>query len=191
MGWNAMWESKTEQPGSEAELFRLLVENTRDYAIFVVDLEGRVLTWNPGAERVLGYTDEEILGRSSFITFTPEDRRLGIPERELQVALREGRADDDRWHMRKDGTPLWVSGVMLALKDEAGRPRACAKVMRDFTQAKRAVEALRDSEGRLRVAITAARMGTWLWRIATDEQLLDDSLRQLMGLRADEDVRSL
>src|SRR5215211_6453936 len=107
----------------ESELFRLLVETTRDYAVFVVDLGGRVATWNAGAERVLGYAEAEILGRSSFVTFTPEDRDRGVPEGELRAALRDGRATDDRWHLRKDGTRIWVSGVMVLLKDGAGAPR--------------------------------------------------------------------
>ncbi len=183
--------AKATPPGWEADLFRLLVENTKDYAVFVVDPEGRVLTWNPGAERVLGYRDSEILGQSSFITFTPEDRAQGIPEKELQTALREGRASDDRWHIRKDGTRLWVSGVMVLLRSEQGAVQGLAKVMRDFTEAKLSAEALRESEGRLRVALSAAEMGTWLWRIPTDEQVLDDSLRRLMGLEHDRKVGNL
>src|SRR3954468_11890848 len=186
-----MAEPQDPQTVLESELFRLLVETTRDYAVFVVDLDGRVVTWNAGAERVLGYAEAEILGRSSFVTFTPEDRARGVPEGELRTAVRDGRATDDRWHVRKDGTRIWVSGVMVLLKDEAGAPRACAKVMRDFTDAKLAAEALRESEERLRVALDAAQMGTWLWRVPTDEQILDDSLRRLMGLAPDEKVMTL
>src|SRR3954468_19978427 len=98
--------------GWEGELFRLLVDNTKDYAVFVVALDGRVLTWNPGAERVLGYSESEIVGKSSFVLFTPEDQAAGIPQAELDVAIADGRANDDRWHLRKDGSRLWVSGVM-------------------------------------------------------------------------------
>src|SRR4051794_26994069 len=177
-----MAESQRNRTDQEAELFRLLVETTKDYAVFVVDLGGRVLTWNAGAERVLGYAEAEILGRSSFVAFTPEDRTRGVPEGELRTAVRDGRATDDRWHLRKDGTRIWVSGVMVLLRDDAGAPRACAKVMRDLTGAKLAADALRESEERLRVALAAADMGTWLWRVPTDEQILDDSLRRLMGL---------
>src|SRR4051812_20720056 len=177
--------------GWEVELFRLFVENSNDYAIFVIDLEGRVLTWNPGAERVLGYQHHEIVGQSSFILFTPEDRASGIPEKELQLALRDGRATDDRWHLARNGNRLWVTGVMTLLTDEDGNPRAYAKVMRDFTEAKLAADALRESEGRLRVALEAAEMGTWLWRIPADEQILDDSLRKLMGLRPEQTVLTL
>src|SRR4051812_17045049 len=175
----------------QAEMFTPLIETSRDFAVFVVDLEGRVLTWNEGAERVLGYAEGEVVGQSSFLFFTPEDRAEGVPERELQTALREGRAGDDRWHMRKGGTRFWASGVMSLLRDEGGRPRAFAKIMRDLTEAKLAGEALRESEGRLRVALAAADMGTWLWRIPQDEQVLDDSLRHLMGLPPGEEVMNL
>jgi len=186
-----MEDSSIGQHGWESELFRLLVDNTKDYAVFVVDFDGRVLTWNPGAERVLGYSESEIVGQSSFIFFTPEDRALGIPETELKRSITDGRASDDRWHVRKDGSLLWVNGVMTLLRDAAGQARACAKVMRDHTKAKLAADALLESESRLRVALDAAEMGTWLWRIPTDEQILDESLRRLMGLAPDEKVMTL
>jgi PAS domain S-box-containing protein len=175
----------------ESDQFRLLVNNTKDHAVFIVGFDGRVLTWNPGAERVLGYSESEIIGQSSFIFFTPEDRDKGVPEDEIQRCLADGQASDDRWHMRKDGRLLWVSGAMTLLSDESGRARACAKVMRDFTEWKLAADALRESESRLRVALEAAEMGTWLWRIPTDEQIIDDSLRRLMGLEPDEKVTTL
>jgi PAS domain S-box-containing protein len=186
-----MDESSTGQRKWEGELFRLLVDNSKDYAVFVIDFDGRVLTWNPGAERVLGYSENEIVGESSFIFFTPEDRALGIPEAELKRSITDGRASDDRWHVRKDGSLLWVNGVMTLLRDGSGEARACAKVMRDQTEAKLAADALRESESRLRVALDAAEMGTWLWRIPTDEQILDDSLQRLMGLTPDEKVMTL
>ena len=102
----------------EGELFRLLVENVRDYAIFVVDPEGLVRTWSHGAERLLGYREEEILGRTADVFFTPEDVRDDVPRLEMRQALETGRGEDDRWHVRKDGTRFWVSGVMTPLRDE-------------------------------------------------------------------------
>jgi PAS domain S-box-containing protein len=186
-----MDDSSIGQRGWEGELFHLLVDITKDYAVFVIDFDGRVLTWNPGVQRVLGYSESEIVGESFSIFFTPEDRALGIPEAEIQLSITDGRASDDRWHVRKDGSLLWVSGVMTLLRDESGQARACAKVMRDYTGAKLAADALRESESRLRVALDAAQMGTWLWRIPTDEQILDDSLRRLMGLSPDEKVMTL
>ena len=187
----SVMRERSVQRGWEGELFRLLVDNTKDYAVFVVDFDGRVLTWNPGAERVLGYTESEIIGDSSWIFFTPEDRASGVPAAEIRETIAHGRATDDRWHVRKGGRRLWVSGVMTLLRDESGQARACAKVMRDYTEMKLAADALRESESRLRVALDAAEMGTWLWRIPSDEQILDDSLRRLMGLTADEKVVTL
>src|SRR3954462_7404501 len=99
-----MAESQGNQTAQEAELFRLLVETTRDYAVFVVGLDGRVVTWNAGAERVLGYAEGESLGRPPAGTFTPQAPAAGVPEEELRTALRDGGATDDRWHVRKDGT---------------------------------------------------------------------------------------
>ncbi len=186
-----MAQPESIQSSWEGELFRLLVENARDYAVFLVDLGGRVLTWNPGAERVLGYTAGEMPGQSAAVIFTPEDRARGAAEQELRTTLTEGRAEDNRWHVRKDGTRVWCHGVMVPLRDEAGRVRACGKILRDSTDAKLAAEALRESEGRLRVALDAAEMGTWLWRIAADQQFLDGSLRRLMGLKPGEEVRTL
>src|SRR3954452_20288855 len=97
---------QAEQHSWEGELFRLLVENTRDYAVFVVDPEGRVQTWNPGAERLLGYRADEVLGQSFDRFFTPEAVRAGEPGRERQQALAAGRGEDERWHVRKDGSRL-------------------------------------------------------------------------------------
>ncbi len=107
---------------SEAR-FRLVVESATDYAIFTTDLERRVTGWNAGAERVLGWPEEEILGRSSDAMFTPGDRDAGAPEAEARAALERGRAEDVRWHLRRDGSRLWSSGVMLPLRDDAGTVR--------------------------------------------------------------------
>src|SRR4051812_29250063 len=137
-----MSDANFQQSAWEGELFRLLIENSHDYAVFVVDLQGLVLTWNPGAERVLGYRADEILGQSSFILFTPEDRARGAPESELAHALIEGRAEDERWHLRKQGERFWSSGLMIRLREESGLVRGCAKIMRDFTRQRLAEEAL-------------------------------------------------
>jgi two-component system CheB/CheR fusion protein len=166
----------------EGELLRLLAENSTEYAIFVVDLEGIVLTWNPGAERVLGYREEEIVGRSSFVIFTPEDRRDGEAARELRTARERGQVADERWHVRKDGTRFWASGILTLLRDESGEPRALAKILRDFTDRKLAEQSARESRERLRVALAAARMGTWRWDIPADRYTLDEGLRELFGL---------
>src|SRR4051794_4979266 len=117
----------------EGEMFRLLAENVRDYALFIVDPRRHVLSWSKGAERLLGFTEGEIVGQRCDRFFTPEDVRDGVPQRELDEALAPGRGDDDRWHVRKDGSRFWSSGSVTPLRDEGGVLRGFAKVMRDRT----------------------------------------------------------
>src|SRR4051794_12571764 len=95
---------EANQESEEGELFRLLVENVLDYAIFVVDPKRHVLSWSKGAERLLRYTEKEIIGKQCDCFFTPEDVQRGVPQQELEQALATGRGDDDRWHVRKDGS---------------------------------------------------------------------------------------
>lgn len=113
------------------EQLRLIFDSATDYAIFTVDRDGIVTTWNRGAERLLGYTDSEIIGEDGRIVFTAEDREAGEPEKEISKALTEGRALNERWHMRKDGSRFWGSGLMLPLK-ATGTP-GLLKIMRDET----------------------------------------------------------
>ncbi|MBD2740416.1 PAS domain S-box protein [Coleofasciculus sp. FACHB-1120] len=122
------------------ERFLMLLENMKDYAIFFLDLEGCVIKWGAGAERILGYQEAEILGKSGSIIFTPEDRDRGDDEKELGKALREGRAENERWHVRKDGSRFWGSGIVTSLRDENGQLQGLAKIMRDFTDRKQAEE---------------------------------------------------
>ena len=133
----------------EAEMFRLLAENVRDYAIFLVDPTRHVLSWSKGAERLLGFTEAEIVGRRCDAFFTPEDVAAGVPQQELDEALRSGRGEDDRWHLRKDGSRFWAGGVVTPLRDDAGRLRGFAKIMRDRTELKRAADAGRARERQL------------------------------------------
>ena len=125
------------------ERMRLLNENVRDYAITLLDTDGCVIDWNAGAERMFGYTALEALGQPSALIFTPEDRAAGVPEREMVIARDEGRAADERWHLRKDGARFWVNGVMTPLRDEEGHLRGYATVARDLTERMRADEVLR------------------------------------------------
>ncbi len=116
--------------------WRLVVDSVEDYAIFTLDLEGRVSTWNPGAERVFGWTEAEIRGREVDILFTQEDRAAGVPSREQAVAVETGRAEDERWHVRKDGVRFFASGVMTPLRD--GHLMGYTKVCRDVTARRQA-----------------------------------------------------
>ena len=122
------------------ERLRLLVENALDYAIMILDSDGRYIIWNKGAERMFGYSESEALGQPAAIIFTPEDRERGVPQEEMATAEREGRAMDDRWHVRKDGSRFYVSGVMMPLR--AGTVRGYAKIARDLTAQKQSQDAL-------------------------------------------------
>ena len=124
--------------------FRLMVESIEDYAIFAMDPEGKVVSWNPGAERLLGYRTDEILGRDGACFFTPEEAARGVPEAELKTAAERGRASDDRWHVRKNGTYFFASGITSPLRDRTGALRGFVKVMRDRTDRKRLDEELRN-----------------------------------------------
>ena len=101
-------ESRADQEG---ELFRLLVENVEDYAIFIVDPQRRVQSWNAAAERLLGFTESEIIGHSADCFFTAEDIQNGVSEQEIARAPKTGRGEDNRWHVRRDGSRFWSSGV--------------------------------------------------------------------------------
>jgi hypothetical protein len=116
---------------------RLLVENAIDYAIFMMDVDGRIRTWNVGAQRIFRYSDEEAIGQAGSLLFTPEDVARGQDGRELATAASEGRAMDDRWQLRKGGERFWASGVTTAVRDPEGILRGFAKICRDLTTSKR------------------------------------------------------
>jgi PAS domain S-box-containing protein len=172
----------SEAREAEDRRFRLLVEQVRDYAIFMTGPDGRLTTWNEGVKRLLGYDEAEFIGQPGSLIFTREDRERGEPERELQAAREEGRASDDRWLMRKDGSRLWAMEIVTRMNDPEGRLIGYSKVLRDRTQEREAVERLRESEERLRVALHAARMGIWRWHLPTNTQRLDSSMTRLLGL---------
>ncbi len=131
------------------EHYRLLVDSVRDYAIFLLDPEGHVATWNAGAARIKGYTADEIIGKH-FSIFYPRDAvDRGWPAHELDVARREGRFEDEGWRVRKDGSRLWANVVITALRDEAGTLQGFAKITRDLTERKQAERKLEASAARL------------------------------------------
>src|SRR5438552_1025580 len=114
------------------ERFRLMVEGVRDYAIFMLDPEGYVVTWNRGAERIKGWRADEILGQHFSSFYPPDALGRGWPQHELAVARREGRFEDEGWRVRKDGTRFWANVVITALFDPKGQLRGFAKVTRDL-----------------------------------------------------------
>lgn len=176
--------------------FRLLVAGATNFAMFLIDKDGCIASWNEGARRVLGYTEEEVLGRSASLIFTPEDCAAGIPEKELATALRESRASDVRWHQRKDGSRFWADGVMERLTGDTGEFEGYAKLLRDATEAKHAADALRESAAALQVsenqlrdaqvrldaALSAGNIGTWTWDLVNERLFADKNLARLFSL---------
>ncbi len=135
------------------ERFRLLVQGVTDYAIYMLDPQGYVSSWNRGAQRFKGYTEDEIIGEHFSRFYTDEDRATELPRRALETALREGRFEHEGWRVRKDGTRMWASVVIDPIHDDDGRLIGFAKVTRDITDRKRAQEALRLSEERFRLLV--------------------------------------
>jgi two-component system CheB/CheR fusion protein len=126
--------SAAEALRQSEERLRLVVENAVEYAIFSTDLQRRITTWNVGAERLLGFAEEEIVGKSADLIFTPEQRAAKEPEKEARTARREGRAADEREHMRKDGSRFPGSGIMMLMRNEAGEAIGFVKILRDRSE---------------------------------------------------------
>jgi PAS domain S-box-containing protein len=145
-------------PGAVADgggLHQLLVESVRDYAIFALDPQGHVASWNEGAQRIKGYTADEIIGRHFSIFYPPERIAERFPEHELQVARQVGRFEDEGWRIRQDGSRFWANVVITALRDASGTLVGFAKVTRDLTE-RRAAEERRVSDARRVAAAEAA-----------------------------------
>jgi PAS domain S-box-containing protein len=136
----------------DAEVCRLLIESVRDYAIFTLDPTGHVRSWNPGAERLKGYTADEIIGRHFSIFYPPEAAAAGKPQRGLEVAARDGRFESEGWRVRKDGSRFWANAVITAMRDEHGELVGFAKITRDLTERR-----AREEQARQLAAESAAR----------------------------------
>ena len=159
------WQGKDDAAGGatnrESDLLhneeplRAVVESAVDYAIVTADLQDRITGWNPGATRVFGWTQADAIGRPCRMIFTPEDRAAGVPEAEMAQALAEGKANDERWHIKRDGTRFWGRGEVVPLHD--GKLLGYMKILRDCTDQRQAEEALREREQLYRLIVQSAR----------------------------------
>jgi len=134
---------KTGGSYGSRERFRLLVENITDYAFFSLDPSGRVVDWNVGAERLLGYSAEEVLQQNFAIFYPPEDRKAGRPSAELRAARETGQCENEGWRLRKDGSRFWANEVLIANRDEIGKTIGFTRITRDLTERREAEDALR------------------------------------------------
>ncbi|MGB0100881.1 MAG: PAS domain S-box protein [Nocardioides sp.] len=151
-------QDRTAQRGAEERLrqseerFRLIVEAVGDYAIFMLDPEGRIASWNLGAQRAKGYDAEDVIGRHFRMFYLPEQQESGHPEHELELAIRDGRYEEEGWRVRKDGSRFWANVVITAVRDHSGELVGFAKVTRDTTERREMLDALAAANARLQQA---------------------------------------
>jgi PAS domain S-box-containing protein len=145
--------SRTSNYSKGDDLYRLLVETVKDYAIFVLSPEGNVLTWNAGAQALKGYSREQIVGQHFSKFYLPEAVQSGWPTRELALAEKEGRFADEGWRVRKDGSAFWASVIITALRDPQGRLSGFAKITQDMTERRDAAERINNLNRELRKKI--------------------------------------
>jgi PAS domain S-box-containing protein len=143
------------------EMFKLLVENTKDYSILILDPTGHVTTWNATAERLKGYRSEEVLGKHFSIFYLKEDVENGKCERELEVAKRDGRYEDEGWRVRKDGSKFWANVVFTALRDAQGKIKGFGKITKDLSERKQAEERVRQQAREVMEMATVPVVQVW------------------------------
>src|SRR4249920_1075920 len=181
-----------------AEEFKILVDGVRDYAIFMLDGDGRVTTWNSGAERLKGYKTDEIIGKDFSVFYTEEERQAGHPKRLLETAQRDGRYEEENWRVRKDGTRFWASVIITAIRNESGTLIGFAKVTRDLSERRLAEEqreaerheterVLRESEERFRLLVDEVRDYA-IFFLDSEGQVMTWNMgaERIKGYRADE-----
>jgi PAS domain S-box-containing protein len=178
------------QSGSPLELsdaYRQLVQGVQDYAIYLLDRSGHVVSWNRGAEKLNGYTAAEIIGRHFSVLYPPDAIEHRSPDRELKMAQESGRLEDEGWRVRKNGSRFWAHVVITALPDESGALRGFSKITRDLTERRRQQEILRQSEERFRVLVDGLKDYA-IFMLDTDGRVTswNSGARRITGYQAEE-----
>lgn len=168
---------------AKGDVYRMIVESAVDYAIIAADLDGVITTWNEAAEDVLGWSERQIVGRPIATIFTPNDVEQGVHLKEMRLSLTEGKARDERWHMRADGSRFFASGEMMPLYNDDEEAVGYIKILRDRTREILAESELKTSEERLQLALDAsAIVGTFDWNIKADKIWADARFASVFGL---------
>lgn len=191
----ALSKTTSELRDSE-ERYRLLIENVRDYAIFITDPEGVITNWNRGAELILGYSDKEVIGHPAEMLFVEADRKAGVFRGLLKQARETGRATDARWHCRKNGEAIYIEGMTTAIRDGTGRLIGFSKMMRDVTARREADEALRRTRDAFFNLVDRAPFGVYIvdsdfeiHSVNAGAQSVFENVRPLIGRDFDEAMR--
>ena len=159
-----------------------ILNSAVDYAIISFDIAGRITSWNEGARRILGWTEAEMLGQPADRIFTPEDTAEGRPAIEMGEALRCGAGNDERWHVRADGSRFYALGEMMPLRDDAGTVTGFMKILRDRTEQRHATRILRDTQARIEIALGTGLVGFFDWHVPTGILRGDARLALFYGL---------
>ena len=179
--------SKTaaEALGAREAWLRQVLESVEDYAIFSLDLDGAITSWNLGAERLFGYKESEIIGQNSAVLWPMADREAGIPAKERRDARESGRGHEEGWRLRKNGSRFFASGVLTPLRDLDGKLAGFTKICRDVTVQRETEEALAAARTRLDSALIAGEVGTFAWEIEDDRVYGDSNFGRMFNVALD------
>ena len=183
-------EAGTVGLGTGDDRYRRLVQSVQDYAIYLLDNEGRVNSWNEGAELIQGYSAEEAIGLHYSSFFTPADVRKGKPAQILSTAAATGLCRDKGWRLRQDGSRFWADAVVTALRDDAGQLIGFSKVVRDLSERRRIEDAAQESKDHLSLAVEAAGLGTWDYNPVTGQAIWSARCKEAFGLPPDAQASS-